>query len=190
MSKGKTKSAQESFYYKFVQHEDDVVGLLSYALYQKAWQHHKENLKREKYSDGAIPASESVAYQSMFESQIPAHRIIAEQMLNKRYEEFAHQVFEQIKSIDGNLQVVCSHSNHIPSISDRVHKRVGFFGFSFWQNVVASAALPILLGVLILLYNLGSGADLWPFESSQSSPIRDKSNHTERDSLNMSNKGG
>ncbi len=168
MSKGKAKPIQESFFHKFVENENDVVGLLSYALYQKAWQHHKENLRKEKYADGIIPHSEASAYQSMFEGQILAHRAIAVQMLNKRYEEFASKVYERIHVLEVNVQTICSNSHHIPSIVEKVHKRIGFFGFSFWQNVVASAAFPVLLGVIILLYNLGSDTDLWPLDSHSS----------------------
>lgn len=166
MSKIKSKPNKESYYYKFVEHDDDIIGLLAYALYQKSWQHHKEYLKGEKYPEGNIPVSESEAYQSMFEGQIPAHRVIAEQMLNKRYEAFALDVYGQIRTLEQKLQTVCNHALDIPHIRERVSKRVGFFGFSFWQNVVASAAFPILLGMLILLYNTGSDTNLWPFDNS------------------------
>lgn len=165
MSKIKIKSNRDSFYYKFVEHKDDIIGLLAYALYQKSWQEHKENLKREKFSDGLIPNEESNAYQSMFESQIPAHRAIAEQMLNKRYEEFASTVLQKIGNLESRLQNLCDHADHIPAIRERVQKKIGFFGFSFWQNVVASAAFPVLLGIIILLYKIGSGTDVWPFEA-------------------------
>lgn len=161
MSKGKTKPAQESFYYKFVEHENDVIGLLSYALYQKAWHQHKETLKN-KYPDGAVPENEYRTYQSMFEGQISSHRKIAEEILNKRYEDFATMVHEKIDALDKNIQMICGHSSRIPSIHEKVHKHIRFFGPPFWQNVVASAAFPILLGLLVLLYKLGSDTQIWP----------------------------
>lgn len=161
MSKGKTKPAQESFYYKFVENDNDVIGLLSYALYQKAWHQHKETLKN-KYPDGAVPENEYRTYQSMFEGQISSHRKIAEEILNKRYEDFATMVHEKIDALDVDIKMIHNHSSKIPSIHEKVHKRVGFFGPPFWQNVVASFAFPIILGLLVLLYKIGSGTQIWP----------------------------
>ncbi|MEZ4967284.1 MAG: hypothetical protein R2791_18740 [Saprospiraceae bacterium] len=161
MAKGKTKPVHESFYSKFVENENDVVGLLSYALYQKAWHQHKETL-RNKYPDGAVPENEYRTYQAMFEGQIPAHKKIAEEILNKRYENFAIMVHEKINALEENVKFIHDYSTHLPDIRDQVNKRVGFFGRPFWQNVVASAAFPILLGLLILLYKIGSDAKMWP----------------------------
>ena len=156
----KTKPTGNTFFDKFVTHEDDIVGYLAYALYEKAWQRHKNTLKG-KYADGAIPEFELKAFESMFEGQILGHRTIAEQMLNKRYEDFANKVHLQISTIENHTKLICEHIDSIPQIHSKVHQQTSFFGFSFWQNVVASAAFPILLGLGVVLYQAGSDENIW-----------------------------